>query len=187
MRILKRITAVTLVVSMALFSLCSCGNDDPSIPDGMILVDSDFVSCKLYVPDDWIPQSYAGADTGTSMIGAKASDGSNVSLVPMTPSGSYASADDYFRTNYYTKIQSTFKNTVLLEDECSTEGQYFGVQEVGCVKYVYTVESDGVTYKIMQYFMMNAGYLYIFTYTAAEAVFSEHLEEVSSMVKNFEF
>ena len=112
------------------------------------------------------------------------------SLSPLgasTPSGSYASADDYFRTNYYAKIQSTFKNTVLLEDECSTEGQYFGVQQVGCVKYVYTVESDGVTYKLMQYFMINAGYLYIFTYTAEESVFSEHLEEVSSMVQNFEF
>ena len=90
------------------------------------------------------PQTYVG-ETGTSILGAKATDNSNVSLVPMTPSGSYASADDYFRTNYYAKIQSTFKNTVLLEDECSTEGQYFGVQQVGCVKYVYTVESDGVT------------------------------------------
>ncbi len=178
--------AIVLVFAVSLLLLCSCGNDDTSVPDGMILVASDFVSCKLYVPDDWIPQTYVG-ETGTSILGAKATDNSNVSLVPMTPSGSYASADDYFRTNYYAKIQSTFKNTVLLEDECSTEGQYFGVQQVGCVKYVYTVESDGVTYKLMQYFMINAGYLYIFTYTAEESVFSEHLEEVSSMVQNFEF
>lgn len=187
MTILKKITAAAIALSVVLLTLCSCGENETGMPDGMILVQSDFVSCKLYVPDDWIPQAYAGTDTGTSMIGAKANDNSNVSLVPMTPSGSYESADDYFRTNYYAKIQSTFKNTVLIEDECSTENQYFGVQKVGCVKYVYTVESDGVSYKIMQYFMMNAGYLYIFTYTAAEDNFSEHLEEVSSMVQNFEF
>ena len=44
-----------------------------------------------------------------------------------------------------------------------------------------------MTYKILQYFTLNGGYLYIFTYTAAESVFSEHLEEVSSMVQNFVF
>ena len=82
-------------------------------------------------------------------------------------------------------MQSTFKNTALIEEECSTENQRFGKQQIGCVKYVYTVESDGVTYKILQYFTLNGGYLYIFTYTAAESVFSEHLEEVSSMVQNF--
>ncbi len=183
----KKITAAVLILAMISLLLCSCGNENSDIPDGMILVESEYVPCKLYVPTDWIPQTFANPETGTSIIGAKASDNSNVSIVPMTPSGSYQSADEYFRTDYYAKVQSTFKNTVLLEDECSTENQKFGVQQVGCVKYVYTVESDGTTYKIMQYFMVNAGYLYIFTYTAEQSVFASHLEDVSAMVENFQF
>ena len=37
----------------------------------------------------------------------------------------------------------------------------------------------------MQYFSVNSGYLYILTYTAQESLFSEHLEEIQSIVTNF--
>lgn len=186
-RIFKRFTAFLLAISAALILLTSCGNKNPEIPDGMMLVESKFVSCKLFVPDTWIVQNFVESDTGTSIIGAKTNDNSNISLVPMTPSGSYEGPDHYFRTDYFPKIQSTFKDVVLIENECSTENQKFGKQQIPCVKYVYTAQSDGASYKIMQYFLLNAGYLYIFTYTASEAVFAEHLEEVASIVENVVF
>jgi hypothetical protein len=103
----------------------------------------------------------------------------------MTPGGSYSSADAYFREDYFKKLQSTYASIVLLEEECSTENQKFGTVGNGAVKYVYTVESDGSTYKIMQYFSVYSGYLYILTYTAQEELFSEHLEDVASIVTNF--
>ncbi len=178
---IKKIISAVLVAAMAALLLCSCGNNNSEVPSGMKLLDSDFVNYKFYIPEDWIP------DISTGILTAKTNDNSNVSMQTMAPSGSYKNADEYFRTDYYAKVQSTFKNTALIEEECSTENQRFGKQQIGCVKYVYTVESDGVTYKILQYFTLNGGYLYIFTYTAAESVFSEHLEEVSSMVQNFVF
>lgn len=178
---IKKIISAVLMFAMTALLLCSCGNKNSEIPSGMKLLGSDFVNYKFYIPDDWIP------DITTGVLTAKTNDNSNVSMQTMTPSGSYKNADEYFRTDYYAKVQSTFKNTALIEEECSTENQRFGKQQIGCVKYVYTAESDGVTYKILQYFTLNSGYLYIFTYTAAESVFSEHLEEVSSMVQNFVF
>ena len=99
--------------------------------------------------------------------------------------GSYSSADAYFREDYFKKLQSTYASITLLEEECSIENQKFGTINNGAVKYVYTVESDGSTYKIMQYFSVYAGYLYILTYTAQESLFSEHLEEITSIVTNF--
>ena len=179
---LKKITALFLVLSVCALLLCSCNKDESETPDGMQLIESEFVDYKFYVPSDWT------ADITTGTITAKASDNSNVSIQTMTPSGSYNSADHYFRTDYFPKVTSTFKNAVLLEEECSIENQTFGTVKNGAVKYVYTVESDGSVYKIMQYFSLYTdGYLYILTYTAEESVFSEHLEEVSSIVKNFVF
>lgn len=177
----RKILALALMLMMMASLLCACGKGQSEIPKGMKLVDSEFVNYKLYIPEKWIPDITAG------IVTAKAGDNSNISMQMMTYSGNFKSIDDYFRTDYYPKVQSTFKTTALLEDECSTENQKFGTKEVGCAKYVYTVESDGTPYKIMQYFMYHSGYLYIFTYTAVESVFADHLEDVSNIVKNFVF
>ena len=177
----KKIVSFTLVLALCAALICSCGKKNEEIPDGMQLVTSEFMDSKFFVPIDWT------AEITTGTLVAKAEDNSNVSVQKMTPSGSYSSADDYFRTDYLPKITSTFKNVVLLEEECSIENQTFGKEGNGAVKYVYTVESDGSTYKIMQYFSVYSGYLYILTYTAEESVFADHLEDVSSIVKNFIF
>lgn len=176
---LKKILALTLALCLCALLLCSCNKGNEEIPDGMQLVSSDYINCKFFVPDDWTPE------TTTGVLVAKASDNSNVSIQKMTPSGSYSSADAYFREDYFKKLQSTYAKITLLEEECSTENQKFGTVGNGAVKYVYTVESDGSVYKIMQYFSVYSGYLYILTYTAQEALFSEHLEEVGSIVTNF--
>ena len=177
---LKKIISLALVLCMCAVLLCSCNQGDEEIPDGMQLVSSDYIDCKFFVPQDWAPEITTG------VLVAKAADNSNVSIQQMTPSGSYSSADAYFREDYFKKLQSTYAKVTLLEEECSTENQRFGkVQNPNTVKYVYTVESDGTVYKIMQYFSVASGYLYIMTYTAQESLFSEHLEEVQSIVSNF--
>jgi len=174
----KKILSFMLALSVCALLLCSC-KKNTDIPEGMQLVSSDYFTSSFFVPADWTPE------ISTGVLVAKASDNSNVSIQKMTPSGSYASADDYFRTDYFPKITSTFKNVTLLEEESSVENQKFGTIGNGAVKYVYTVESDGSVYKIMQYFSVHAGYLYILTYTAEQSVFADHLEEVADIVNNF--
>ena len=176
----KKTIAFVLALCTCALLLCSCNNNDnDEIPDGMQLVTSEYLDSKFFVPTDWTPE----ITTGTLV--AKASDNSNVSIQKMAVSGTYASADEYFRTDYFPKLTDTFKNVVLLEEECSTENQKFGTVNNGAVKYVYTLESDGSVYKIMQYFSHYSGYLYILTYTAEQSVFDEHLEDVASIVSNF--
>ena len=175
----KKILAFMLALSVCALLLCSCNNEQDEIPEGMQLITSEWMESKFFVPQDWTPE----ITTGTLV--AKAPDNSNVSIQKMTPSGEFQTADHYFRTDYFPKLTSTFKNVTLLEEECSVENQKFGTVSNGAVKYVYTVESDGSVYKIMQYFSLYSGYLYIMTYTAEQSVFAEHLEEVSSIVTNF--
>ena len=168
-----------LAICICTLLLCSCNKQNDEIPEGMQLVTSEYFDSKFFVPSDWSPV------TTTGTLVAKASDNSNVSIQKMAASGSYANADDYFRTDYFPKLTSTFKSITLLEEECSVENQKFGTINNGAAKYVYITESDGSVYKTMQYFSLYSGYLYIFTYTAEQSLFDEHLEEVASIVSNF--
>ena len=168
-----------LAICVCTLLLCSCNKQNDEIPEGMQLVTSEYFDSKFFVPSDWTPV------TTTGTLVAKASDNSNVSIQKMAASGSYANADDYFRTDYFPKLTSTFKSITLLEEECSVENQKFGTINNGAAKYVYITESDGSVYKTMQYFSLYSGYLYILTYTAEQSLFDEHLEEVASIVSNF--
>ena len=175
----KKTIAFMLALCTCALLLCSCNKNDDGIPDGMQLVTSEYADCKLFVPNDWTPEITTG------VLVAKASDNSNVSLQKMTPSGQYTSFDAYFREDYFKKLQNTYAKITLLEEECSTENQKFSTVQNSALRYVYTVESDGTVYKIMQYFSYYSGYLYILTYTAQENLFAEHLEDVYSIAANF--
>ena len=190
----KKAVSFAVAAAMSAMLLTSCG-EESEIPDGMQLVDNEFVNYTFYVPDDWTPDT-----TIDGFLSAKATDNTNVSVQTMTWSNQYGSRelDKYFREDYFKKLESTFKDIMLLEEECSIENQTVGVQKNSAVKYVYTVGSDDATYKIVQYFSYNAGYLYIITYTGkisdkvngeekAVEYFEDHLEELSSIIDNFVF
>ena len=189
---LKKAISFVLATAMSAMLLTSCGNDS-EIPEGMQLVSNEFTSYEFYVPEDWTVNTSIDG-----FLSAKTNDNSNVSVQTMTWSNNYESLDAYFRSEYFKKLETTFKSVTLIEDECSTENQTVGVQKNPAAKYVYTVKSDDATYKIMQYFSYNAGYLYMITYTGkiGDTVngeektvdyFADHLEEVSSIIDNFVF
>lgn len=190
----KKAVSFAVAAAMSAMLLTSCG-EESEIPDGMQLVDNEFVNYTFYVPDDWTPDT-----TIDGFLSAKANDNTNVSVQTMTWSNQYGSRelDKYFREDYFKKLESTFKDITLLEEECSIENQTVGTQKNPATKYVYTVGSDDATYKIVQYFSYNAGYLYIITYTGkisdkvngeekAVEYFEDHLEELSSIIDNFVF
>ncbi len=189
---LKKVMSLILALILSACLFTACG-ETTELPEGMQLVASEFVDYKFYVPTDWIPDTSIDG-----FLSAKAADNSTVSVQVMTRSNPYPSADAYFREDYFKKLQSTFQNVTLLEEECSVENQTLGKDKVPASKYVYTMESDGAVYKIMQYFSYNGVYLYIVTYTGkiSDTVngevkevshFTDHLEEVSSIVENFVF
>ena len=197
---LKKAVSFILATAMSAMLLTSCG-EESDVPEGMQLVENEFVNYEFYVPTDWTPDTSIDG-----FLSAKANDNTNVSVQTMTWSNQYGSLDAYFREDYFKKLESTFKDITLLEEECSIENQTVGVQKNSAVKYVYTVGSDDATYKIVQYFSYNAGYLYIITYTGkisdkvkvkeegkekveekAVEYFEDHLEELSSIIDNFVF
>ena len=179
----KKTISFMIALCMCALLFCSCNKQNEEIPSGMQLITNEFADCKLYVPSDWTPLN----STEMGVLMAKAEDNSNVSLQIMTAKTEYTIIDDYFRNDYFKKLSSTYKTVALLEEECSTENIKFGKIGHGAARYVYTVESDGSVYKVMQYFSAYSGYLYILTYTAQQDLFDEHYEEIQSVVSNFVF
>ncbi len=189
----KKAASFLTALSMSALLLTSCG-EQSEVPEGMKLVANDFANYEFFVPEDWTEDK-----TIDGFLSAKAGDNCNVSIQTMTWDNRHSTLDEYFRSDYFRKLTSTFKTISLIEDECDIENATVGTVKNRAAKYVYTIESDGAAYKFMQYFTYNAGNLYILTYTgkvsdtAADGTvkevsyFADHLEEVQSIVDNFVF
>ncbi len=188
----KKAASFATAAALSALLLCSCGKES-NVPDGMQLVTNDFASYEFFVPSDWTPDTEIDG-----FLRARAGDNSNVSVQTMTWSNQFTSLDEYFRSDYFKKLETTYKTITLLEEECDIETATVGTVKNSAAKYVYTIESDGAIYKLMQYFSYNAGNLYIITYTGkiSDTVngtvkeldyFADHLEEVSAIIDNFVF
>ncbi len=181
---MKRIIALFLVLT-TIFALVSCG-EKSDVPDGMMLLENDKVTYKLYIPNAWT------VDIADGVSAAYASDKSNISLMTMQwTSVTYKSFEDYCK-NYYKDIKATFQNVSEIEEY--KDNQYFG--SLPALKYVYTIGPDAAEgeenaetaakYKFMQIFSYDqSGQVYIFTYTALEANYDTHIKSVNQIVENF--
>jgi hypothetical protein len=165
--------------------LCSCGETNTGVPDGMKLVENDKVTYKLFVPQDWT------VNLADGVSGAYANDNSNVSLMIMNASKDYQSLEEFCQ-KYYKDMEATFKNVSSREEY--TENQKFGA--LPALKYVFTIgteaaegenKDNAVQFKFMQIFALDqsTSQVYIFTYTAVADNFSEHLDEVNKIAAEF--
>lgn len=171
---MKKIFSLLIVIILAATSLASCKNKETDIPKGMKLAENEYTKYSFFVPEDWT------VDIANGFTSAYANDKSNVSLAVFTWSSQYKSIQEYC-DSYFKNIDSTFKE--VSEREFYSENQYFG--DMPALKYVYTMSSNGEIYKIMQLFSYDAGSIYIFTYTATEKNYENHISEVNSVTENF--
>ncbi len=202
---MKRFTALMLTLLLCL-ALCACGQTDPDVPDGMKLVETESKDYSLFVPINW------SVDMSTGVVSAYASliDQSNVSFTGFAvnmrdlaadtvaggdDTGSDADAKgmiEVFWEGYQEDFAETFGDTMKYIDENGDEVDSpapakttLGGFEAN--KYTYTARVTGQTYKFTQVVCIEAGYVYILTYTAVTESYDEHLEDVESIIANFRF
>ena len=180
---MKKIISLILILA-TVFAISSC-NKTSDVPNGMQLVDNDKKTYKLYVPETWTVDIRDGVST------AYANDKSNISLMTMQWSSSNYNSFEAYCENYYKDLKATFQN--VSEIEKYTENQTFG--GLPACKYVYTIgpeteegasAPDVQRYKFMQVFSYdNQGQVYIFTYTAIESKYEDHIKSVNQMIDTF--
>lgn len=200
---MKKITAILLLFALCL-SLCACAQTDPEAPEGMKLAETESKNYSLYVPEHW------SVDMSTGVVSAYASkaDQSNISFTAFavdTPAlaketvvadtGSEDEAKsmiDVFWESYSEDFADTFGDTMKYIDQNGNENDTPAPAKTAlggfaANKYTYTARVTGQTYKFMQVVCIEAGYVYILTYTAVTEAFDSHLEDVESVISNFKF
>ena len=190
-----KIAAAFIAVIICIPALTSCGKKS-DVPKGMVEVVSEYTDFRLFVPDSWTP------DVSTGFVSAQAVDKSNVSVeviaadrvdasgesdvgYSITYKGvSYAGISKFFEDYYFATLSKSLSG-VKLEEQYTTD-QLLGDNPYAC-KYVYTVELDGTSYRIMQILAPKASKIYILTYTATEENYAKHTSDIDKIVKEFVF
>lgn len=183
---MKKILSIFLVLATLLL-LVSCG-DESEVPDGMKLVENDKKTYKLYVPQEWVVDITDGVST------AYANDKSNISLMTMQWSSSKYSSVEEYCDQYYKNLKATMQNVSDIEKYI--DNQKFGKDSLPALKFIYTIGPDTVDgasvdgapakYKFMQIFSFDSsGQVYIFTYTALEENYEDHVKSVQQIIDTF--
>ena len=148
--------------------------------DGYILVtNKDLAGFDLYVPDAFRPE-YSSAIVSTTH-----SDGSNINMTEAMMTGNLT-VEGYFK---YRKEELSAFVTDFTEIE-TFKTISFGNAD-SAYSYEYTFVYNGEKYHIYQVFVIEGPILlqdgYVFTYTAKEANYSLHYDEIQTVIEKVNF
>jgi len=169
---------VAAVMLMTGFTACSTEGED-WYPAGMTLASSEDADYSLWVPKDWT----LDIQNGIAAAYCNDNDRANVTAVAFNlRDDPYTTPAEYWEGNYELLTQ-TFSDLTMVG-----EGEETVINNVPAVKYTYTATVTGQTYRYMQLIAVRAGYVYLFTFTAADGeVFSAHTEVFDSIISNITF
>ncbi len=175
----RRISIISTVICLftVMAALASCSPVDAYVPAGMKNISSDVVEYKLYIPESWT------ADISTGVVSAycSQSDKSNISMTAFELRDAESDL-----VSFWDSYKDTFEKT-FSDMEYETEGEDMLVAGNVAKKYVYTATVSGDAYKFMQVTILKDARVYLFTYTATEANYDSHTEEIASILENISF
>lgn len=147
--------------------------------DGYLLVsDKDICGYDFYVNPNWQVR-YAETNIGISL-----NDGANANITEATSIG--VSRDEYW-TNRQEELKAFVDNLTVIEESKETR---LGNAE-WAFAYEYTYEYAGEVYHVYQIIAVAGNWPfqdgYVFTYTAPESVYEEHLNDFEKMAEKVNF
>lgn len=146
----------------------------PTDADGYLLIsDRTVTGFDFYLAPSFTPT------LATGIVGAVAKDGASVTMSEATRTG--VSVADYFKERVDELSAFVTELTVLKENEEIT----FANAKRACA-YEYTYVLDGETYHVYQALSVTATKGFVFTYTATESTYADHLAEVEKMTEKLQ-
>ncbi len=194
----KRISLI-LAALMTLLVTASCANSDTDAPLDYKEISSDDVEYDLYVPEEW------QEDISTGMTAAyySSQDPSNISMIAFELDGTVKTIEDYWNSYLPSLVavfpDIAFENVSAEESETTAynsvetdtvkvgEPEQLTLDGVPSLAYSYTASMSDVKYKFYQVISFRNSRVYIFTYTAEEANYDAHIEDVVGILGNFRF
>lgn len=200
----KYMSSVQLSIENFIFTEAKANDESVSYPkdsDGYNMVSNTKISgFELY-----LPESYEVVFSD-AYVKAKISDGANISLSKATQTG--IDIVDYLKMRKeelcrfatdFTDIAVTFtveipeESTIMknwtfgVDPECNSELVFGDLDSSSLVAYEYTYVFSGTAYRVYQ--MMGVGNLsgYVFTYTAIDSEYQNHIEEIKTILEKVRF
>ena len=169
-----KILAVALILVTVVATFASCKKDDA--PDGYQLIVCEGDKFRLYVPTQgWMP-NVTGGVTGAFFSQA---ENTSVSVYKAQDAGEM-SIDEYFDYCNEKFVSELDGYTLVGTEKCILGG-------VAARKYVFSANNyhlngenvwEKVSYKYMQVMARYEGEMYILSYSAPEAYYDSHVEEI---------
>ncbi len=149
---------------------------DENVPDGMRVAYSKDVPYRFYVPQDW------EIDQNRLICSAwDPADRTNVSVLPYSPQESMG-IKDYFSQEIASMEENRGIGNVAVLSEAESE---IGGRK--CMVYEFTCTVDGIAFRYRQYIAVYQSRFYCVTYTATDAAFEAHLDDLAAIVSHFSF
>ena len=168
---------IVFAISCALI-LSGCAKSDTQTPSGMKLFSGENVDYTAYVPENWT----VDMSTGTLSAYVSSVDASSVTITAMVMEDPKMTLDQYWES-YKSDFESTF-------DDMEYEGDAptaITLDGLAANKYVYTANVTGIQYKFMQVTCINAGKVYVITYTSTPEKYDGNISDVDNIIANFSF
>lgn len=156
--------------------------------DGFILVsDKTLAGFGMYVPDNY------RVDYSSALVSVSRSDGTNITMSQATYTG--VTNEDYWNarrenisafadklTDPETGEQTSSLTEIELAKQIKLEGTNWALA------YEYTYVLDGVKYHVYQVLIVESAVNgYVFTYTAKEEYYSEHISEMEAVLRKIDY
>ena len=177
-----------LLAAAVITALCACGASvDENAPDGMVAVDNGNMNFTMYVPQSWT----VDMSTGTISAYARADDPANVSFTAFALEDRAATVETFW-ASYEKDFADTFGDGMEYVDENGEASDTPAPSKttlggLEAYKYVYRAVVTGSTYRFMQVVCLQAGTVYLLTYTATDDGYDTYAADVNDIVNNFKF
>lgn len=200
---LKKILALFLALLSLSFSLAfltACGEEgEDGAPYGMKLAsDPELVDYLLYVPEDWVITSAAGATTAQVSL----ADATNIVVTNHTDPSFRPTTD--VKKNLETYFETYEKKLIGLFDMVEEEGKepvtsFAMVEEpsfitlkkgdtnVAAMRFSYTATLDEAKVQQLMVLAYEDDYFYNITFTTQPAVYKDNLKMFETILENFRF
>lgn len=149
---------------------------DKNTPEGMKIASHDKIEYRFYVPKSWVCDS----ESGISEAHYPESERTNVTVTSYSPDGELSAAE------YVALCEEEYK-TAILGYELIEKTDGFMVANRYAVSITFTANYDGIDYKIRQTTFVYNGMVYSITYTATDAAFDLHTDDLEAMMDAFTF